>query len=128
MQKNAVGALRAASAGLPDDPSLTAIVGELTLKSATFARLWARHDVRPKKAGSKRFRHPGVGTLELEYTSFSVTGTAQQSMLVYHADPASSQGQALALLRVLAADLERAQPEGETPALGELGCERPDRS
>jgi transcriptional regulator with XRE-family HTH domain len=56
-----VASLRA-SAGLDlDDPQLVDLVGELSLKSDLFRRLWARHDVRAKADGDKSFVHPIVG-------------------------------------------------------------------
>jgi transcriptional regulator with XRE-family HTH domain len=43
---NTVGGLRAAAGLDPDDPRLIETVGELSVKSAEFRRLWARHDIR----------------------------------------------------------------------------------
>ena len=49
----------------PDDPRLSALVGELSVKSEEFRRLWATHDVKEKSHGVKRLRHPLVGDLSL---------------------------------------------------------------
>ena len=49
-----------------------ALVGELSTRSEAFRRAWARHDVREKSHGTKRFRHPVVGDLELHYETFSL--------------------------------------------------------
>lgn len=47
------------SAGLhADDPALCALVGELSLKSEDFRRLWADHEVRECAYGVKTLRHP----------------------------------------------------------------------
>ena len=69
----------AASAGTDlDDPRLTDLVGELTLKSPEFARMWARHDVREKATGTKSFNHPMVGEVKLTYeTSPSTARTVR---------------------------------------------------
>ncbi|MFD0070195.1 transcriptional regulator, partial [Streptomyces sp. NPDC127574] len=47
----------------PDDPRLSALVGELSVKSEDFRRLWATHDVKEKSHGVKLLRHPLVGDL-----------------------------------------------------------------
>jgi transcriptional regulator with XRE-family HTH domain len=52
--ENTVAALRALVGADLDDPALTALVGELSLKSERFRRLWARHDVRPRTSARPR--------------------------------------------------------------------------
>jgi transcriptional regulator with XRE-family HTH domain len=99
-----VASLRAGAGADLDDPRLTELVGELSLKSEDFRRLWARHDVAAKTAGTKRFRHPMVGDLTLSYETFTVNGAAGQTLLVYHAEPGSPSEQALALLGSMTAD------------------------
>jgi transcriptional regulator with XRE-family HTH domain len=49
--RETVAALRAAVGPDVDDPRLTDLVGELSLKSEEFRKLWARHDVRQKTHG-----------------------------------------------------------------------------
>jgi transcriptional regulator with XRE-family HTH domain len=98
-----VAALRAAVGPDLDDPALTDLVGELSLKSAEFRRLWARHDVRDKTHGTKRILHPQVGELELYYESFEVNGSDGQMLVAYHAEPESRSARALALLASLVA-------------------------
>jgi len=99
----AVAGLRASAGADLDDPRLTELVGELSLKSDAFRRLWARHDVRDKTTGAKRFIHPQVGELTLSYESFAVSGAPGQLLTVYHAEPDTPSGQALALLSSIAA-------------------------
>jgi transcriptional regulator with XRE-family HTH domain len=96
--RNVVGTLRAANSGFEDDPALAALVGELSVHSEEFARLWARHDVRGKVGDTKRLHHPEVGPLFLRYESFTVNGAPGQQLLVYHADPGSPSEDSLALL------------------------------
>ncbi|CAM5291105.1 transcriptional regulator [Streptomyces canarius] len=50
-----VGHLRLA-AGLPHDPRLASLVGELAMGSERFRRLWARADVRARTHGRKASR------------------------------------------------------------------------
>jgi transcriptional regulator with XRE-family HTH domain len=100
----AVGQLRAVLGGYADDPRMTALVGELALKSERFRRLWARHDVVRRAGGPARLRHPAVGPLELRREKLVVAGTDDQVLVVYHAEPGTPSARALALLRANAAD------------------------
>jgi transcriptional regulator with XRE-family HTH domain len=98
-----VAVLRALVGPDLDDARLTDLVGEVSLKSEPFRRLWARADVREKKHGVKRFAHPLVGELTLRYESFAVAGTPGQVLVVYHAERGSATERALALLSSMAA-------------------------
>jgi transcriptional regulator with XRE-family HTH domain len=93
-----VAALRANVGPDIGDPRLTALVGELSLRSEEFRQLWARHDVRPKGSGTTVMLHPQVGRLELSYTKFPIPETDRQTLSVYHAAPGSPSERALALL------------------------------
>lgn len=101
---NTVGGLRAATSLDQDDPRLVETVGELSVRSADFRRLWARHDIRQKTREDKRFRHPLVGDLTLTYETLTVNSTPGQQLVVYQAEPASPSDQALRLLGSLTAD------------------------
>lgn len=96
--RDCVASLRATAGADLDDPRLTDLVGELSLKSADFARLWARHDVRGKTAEFKRLRHPVVGELDLSYEALTVNSAPGQQLVVYQAEPGSPSEQALSLL------------------------------
>lgn len=100
-----VSTLRTSAGTDLDDPRLTELVGELSLKSEDFRRLWARHDVGAKTAGIKRFVHPLVGELTLAYETFAVNGCPGQFLIVYHAEPGSASEQALKLLGSASADV-----------------------
>ncbi|QIB42139.1 helix-turn-helix domain-containing protein [Streptomyces aureoverticillatus] len=116
---NTVAGLRPADGGGHDDPALVRTVGELSLRSPEFRRLWARHDVRRKTHDSKRFRHPLVGELTLDYESLTVNSAPGQQLVVYQAAPDSASEQALTLLGSLAADgahVEDREDRGPTPA------------
>jgi transcriptional regulator with XRE-family HTH domain len=93
-----VAALRANVGHDIDDPRLTELVGELSLRSELFRRLWARHDVRPKGSGTSMIDHPQVGRLELTYTKLPIPDTDRQTLAIYHAIAGSPSAQALALL------------------------------
>jgi transcriptional regulator with XRE-family HTH domain len=82
----------------PDDPRLSALVGELSVKSEEFRRLWATHDVKEKSHGVKRMRHPLAGELTLSFETFRLVDDEEQSLVTYHAEPGSPSAQALRLL------------------------------
>ena len=82
----------------PDDPQLSALVGELSVKSADFQRLWARHDVKERSHGVKRLNHPLVGELTLSFEVFKVPDDQEQSLYLYDAEPGSRSAEALHLL------------------------------
>ncbi|MDH2426144.1 helix-turn-helix transcriptional regulator [Sphaerisporangium sp. TRM90804] len=112
--EDAVAALRKAAGADVDDPRLAALVGELSIKSQPFARMWGRHEVRGKAHAAKLFDHPLVGRLSLTYETFTVNSAAGQQLLVYQADPEGPSAAALALLGSLVADAPAAhlaQPE-----------------
>ncbi len=97
-----VAAFRASVGAGTDDPRVARLVGELSLASPEFARLWARHDVRDLAGGTARLQHPEVGLLELRREKLAVGGTDGQLLVVYHAERGSTSAQALALLGSLA--------------------------
>ena len=103
-----VATLRAAAGADLDDPRLAELVGELSLKSDDFRRLWARHEVREKASGTKRMLHPMVGELVLGYETLRVNDAPEQLVVGYHAEPGSASERALALLGAIAA--EQAMP------------------
>ncbi|MHA6629863.1 helix-turn-helix domain-containing protein [Pseudonocardia sichuanensis] len=104
VRRETVAGLRAFAGTDLDDPFLTDLVGELSLKSRAFGQMWARQDVRHCRAGTKRFRNPLVGDLTLAYDSFDVGGSTGQTMIVYTAAPGSQDHDALTLLSALAHD------------------------
>lgn len=97
--KRLVAALRANAGPDVDDPRLIELVGELSVRSDTFRRLWARHDVRPLVgAGVHHLEHPQVGPLTLSFDKFRVAEADGQTLVVYHAAPGSDSERALRLL------------------------------
>lgn len=103
-----VGALRMDAGCHPDDPRLSALVGELSVKSEDFRRLWAAHDVKEKSYGVKLLRHPLVGELTLSFETFRLPDDGEQSMITYHAEPGSPSAEALRLLASWGTDATRA--------------------
>jgi len=98
-----VAQLRAEAGADADDPRLRALIGELSVKSERFRRLWARHDVRRGRSAASVIRHPRVGDLQLRREKFVIAGTDGLILTIYHADPGSHSADALALLGSLTA-------------------------
>jgi transcriptional regulator with XRE-family HTH domain len=96
-----IGMMRAAVATDPTHPRATAIVGELSIRSADFRRLWARHDVRESVSGSKTFRSPEVGDVVLDWDTYPLPGNPGPVMLVFTAEPGSTDADRLQLLAAL---------------------------
>jgi transcriptional regulator with XRE-family HTH domain len=94
-----VGQLRVDAGFHPTDPHLAALVGELAVKSPTFARLWARHEIRERCHSIQQLDHPEVGQLELQVESFRVAGEEDKSLVTYRATPGSPTHAALQQLR-----------------------------
>ncbi|WP_328538365.1 helix-turn-helix transcriptional regulator [Streptomyces sp. NBC_00344] len=82
----------------PDDKRLAALVGELSLKSEDFRRLWADHLVKEKTYGVKRIAHPVVGELSFPYETLALPGDPDQLLVVYTPQPGSTTTERLALL------------------------------
>ncbi len=74
-----VAILRLDAGAHPDDACTTELVGELTLKSPEFSRWWSQHKVLDRTWGHKRFRHPIVGRLEIDYEALHLSGDADQT-------------------------------------------------
>ncbi|MFI1726558.1 helix-turn-helix transcriptional regulator [Streptomyces sp. NPDC020489] len=99
----------------PDDPRLSALVGELSVKSEEFRRLWATHDVKEKGYGVKRLHHPLVGDLTLHFESFRLPDESEQMLITYHAEPGSPSAEALRLLASWGTDATRAGQDWAAP-------------
>ena len=94
----AVASLRITAARSPDDVGLAELIGELTMKSAAFASLWASHPVANHAYGSRRIHHPEVGELELELETAGLPDG--HHLIMYSARPDSPSDTALHLLKL----------------------------
>jgi len=101
--RDIVATLRGSAGQRPHDRKLRDLIGELVTKSMTFSSLWARHDVRFHRTGSKRIQHPIVGELELNYEAFDVSSDPGWHMFAYSAEPHSASDERLRLLASWAA-------------------------
>ncbi|GGU50298.1 transcriptional regulator [Streptomyces albospinus] len=96
--RRAVAALRVAAGKFPDDPQLTELIGELSMKSTEFSTLWPRHAVSNCTFGTKRFHHPLVGALTLDFEMMQTPDGSGQGVLMYTAEEGSPSEAALRLL------------------------------
>jgi hypothetical protein len=96
--RTAVGRLRALAGPDVEDPRLVELVGELSVRSDRFRRLWARHDIEVTAVPARTIHHPIVGSLELQAEWLAITSAEGQFLVVYHAAPGSPSEQALTRL------------------------------
>ncbi|MGR6997386.1 helix-turn-helix domain-containing protein [Yinghuangia aomiensis] len=101
--RDTVANLRLDAGRHPDDPQLATLVGELALGSDDFRRLWADHNVRGKTRGRKRFAHPQLGELALDYVAMRAPDDPDMTMMIYSAPTGSDAAATLRLLASLAA-------------------------
>jgi transcriptional regulator with XRE-family HTH domain len=90
-----IASFRASIGPDPDDPRVAQLVGELSLASEPFRKLWARHDVRNLAGGAVTMNHPAVGPLELWREKLPIGDSGGQLLVLYHAAPGSESARAL---------------------------------
>ncbi|GAA1955231.1 helix-turn-helix domain-containing protein [Amycolatopsis minnesotensis] len=93
-----VGNLRLAVGRYPDDAALSALVGELSVKSPEFATIWADHRIRPCDAAAYELRHPLVGGLTFTQQAFDVARSPDQMLVALTVPTGSASHHALTLL------------------------------
>jgi transcriptional regulator with XRE-family HTH domain len=90
-----VAALRGEAGRNPYDRALTDLIGLLSTRSGEFRVLWAGHDVRFHRSGTKRFRHPLVGDLTLAYEALDLPADPGLTLVTYTGEPGSATEAAL---------------------------------
>ena len=93
-----VSVLRMYAGCSADDPQLPGLIGELSVRSEEFRRLWAAHTVTEKGHGAKRLHHPLVGEMTLSYETLTLPDEHDVSLVTYHAEPGSRSAESLRLL------------------------------
>jgi transcriptional regulator with XRE-family HTH domain len=103
--RTTVALLRSQAGRDPYNRELTDLVGELATRSEQFRGWWAAHDVRLHQSGTKHFRHPAVGLLDVDFDSMPLPATEDQdlTMTCYTAEPGSPSDDALKVLASWAA-------------------------
>jgi transcriptional regulator with XRE-family HTH domain len=98
-----VALLRFAAARYPDDEALGELIAELRLHSDTAAHWWETHDVTQKRHGRKRYTHPAVGQLTLQYEALLLADDGDQLLTIYAAEPDTPDAERLGQLSEFAA-------------------------
>jgi transcriptional regulator with XRE-family HTH domain len=111
-----VALLRAEAGRAPYDRVLTDLVGELATRSDLFRTLWASHDVRVHRTGSKQVHHPVVGDLDLTFEAMDLTSEPGLQMLAFTAAPGSPSSDGLQLLATWAATAQLESARADRPA------------
>jgi transcriptional regulator with XRE-family HTH domain len=96
--RDVVAYLRMDAGRHPDDARLAALVGELSVKSVEFRKLWAGQQVRDKTHGHYVLRHPLVGELDLAYETLRLPDDPDQALIAYTAEACSPSEANLRLL------------------------------
>jgi transcriptional regulator with XRE-family HTH domain len=87
-----VGAFRIDAARAGAEAEVAPLVEELCLASPEFAAMWRDNEVQTHGDGVKHLRHPVLGPISLEYSSFAVDGRPDLQMIVYNpATPADQE-------------------------------------
>src|SRR5258708_3587627 len=81
--RTSVAALHLYAGQHPHDPQLAELIGELSLRDPDFRTWWADHDIQRRTYGTKRFHHPLVGDLTLDYEALDVAGDPDQTLGIY---------------------------------------------
>ena len=98
----------------PLNEELTALIGELSTRSPQFRRDWADNDVHEHRTGTKGYRHPVVGEIELQFDNLEAPGEPGLQILTYTAELRSPAAEKLLLLASWAATQEL-DPRSDTP-------------
>ncbi|HXB58466.1 MAG TPA: hypothetical protein VNU95_02825, partial [Candidatus Acidoferrales bacterium] len=82
----AVATFRADTARAGASASVKALVDELRRLSPEFEAIWRENDVRipDDGTGKKHIRHPVVGMLALEHSTFSVDGRTDLNLVIFN--------------------------------------------
>ena len=87
-----VSAFRIDAARAGADAEVAPLVDELCRSSPEFAAMWRDNEVQTFGDGVKHLRHPVLGPISLEYSSFAVDGRPDLQMVVYNpATPADQE-------------------------------------
>jgi transcriptional regulator with XRE-family HTH domain len=95
LARSVVSYIRMEAARKPDDPRLAELVGDLSIRDAQFRQWWAGTHVAAKRRGTRRYDHPVVGEITLEWDALTSDAEPDQQLIVYTAEPGSRSEQAL---------------------------------
>lgn len=96
--RSTVADLRMIAGQRPGAPGLSNLIGELTLGSSEFAKLWAAHTVGDCGGAARTYHHPIVGRLALMTEFMTLPDDEGQRVAVFNAEPGSPSEAALGIL------------------------------
>lgn len=67
----------------PDDPRMVELINELTAASPVFERLWQRSEVSSRSHGINVTRHPRLGGLTFEHSSYVPEGSPKLRLVIF---------------------------------------------
>jgi transcriptional regulator with XRE-family HTH domain len=95
LARSVVSYMRMEAARKPDDPHLAELVGDLSIRDDQFRQWWAGTHVAVKRRGKRRYTHPVVGEITLEWDALTSDAEPDQQLIVYTAEPGSQSERAL---------------------------------
>ena len=125
--RDSVATLRMAAGRNANDPALNALIGELSVKSREFGRLWARHDVKERSHGVKRFRHAIAGEITVSYEALHLPADPGMTLMIYTVEAGSPSAAAMQRLIALldSRRRHRSHPHSAVPEDRAVGPEEP---
>jgi transcriptional regulator with XRE-family HTH domain len=111
-----VAILRTEAGRAPNDRTLSNLVGELSTRDETFRTLWAAHNVREHRAGSKSLHHPVVGDIDVVFEGMQLASAPGLLLLAYIAPPGTGSHDKLQLLATWSATHSADVSAAPTPA------------
>ncbi len=102
--RTCVAQLRMEAAKYPDDPRLSALVGELSVQDADFRTWWASHQVATLSVGTKVLHHPLAGELALDWDTLTASTDPDQQLIIWTAEVGTATHDGLRILASWAAD------------------------
>jgi transcriptional regulator with XRE-family HTH domain len=112
----------------PGNTAISDLIGELTVQSPEFTRLWARHLVKPCGVLTVELEHPLVGGLTVTQQALGSVAAPDHVIVAATAEPGSPSEEALRMLSSLAASGGHGPVSGDAlaPATGPHAGSRPD--
>lgn len=100
----AVASLRLVAGRYTDDRNLTDLIGEVSIASDDFARLWAKHPVHNCMSGIKRLNDPEIGSVDVGFEMLHLPDAPGHRIMTYTAADGTQAQHSLALLAALNQD------------------------
>jgi transcriptional regulator with XRE-family HTH domain len=96
--RQTVAILRTEAGRAPRDRTLSNLVGELSTRDETFRTLWAAHNVREHRSGTKSLHHPVVGDIDVSFEGMQLASAPGLLLLAYITPPGTESRDKMQLL------------------------------